>query len=88
MKNKISKTEAKEKMDEFFSNIKNKSPMEINKIKKLAMSFNIKLGNKKKEFCPNCFTVYNKCKLRIKGDFKTIQCNECGKIVRIKLKKT
>ena len=45
---KISKTQAKEIIENFFKNIKNKTPKEIKKIKKLAMRKNIPLKEKRK----------------------------------------
>ena len=85
MNKKISKTEAKEKIDEFFFDIKNKNPKEIKKIKKLAMRFNIKLGDKKKKFCKHCLAPYNNSKVRIKKKYKLIGCNTCGKVTKWKL---
>ena len=43
MKEKLSKTEAKKEIEEFFKDIKNKSTEEVKKIKKLAMKHSIKL---------------------------------------------
>jgi len=78
MNRKISKTEAKEKIESFFSDLKNKTPKEVMKTKKLAMKFNIKLGNRKKEFCKKCFTPYKNSKIRIQKGFKVILCENCG----------
>jgi RNase P subunit RPR2 len=67
MKKTMSKTQAKEKIEEFFKKIKLKSPKEIKKIKKLAMSFKIPLKEKRKLFCKYCFSPYStKEKIRIK----------------------
>lgn len=86
VKNKISKTEAKEKIEKFFSEIKNKSPKEVLKIKKLAMSKRISLKKYKTLFCSSCLEPYpGSEKIRIKGGFKTIKCPNCGKIKRIKI---
>ncbi len=40
---KVSKKEAEKKISEFLGEIENKTPKEIRKIKRLAMSYNIKL---------------------------------------------
>jgi RNase P subunit RPR2 len=86
MKKKISKTEAKEEIENFFKEIENKSPEEIRKIKRLSMNFKIPLKEKRKLFCPKCFKFYSgKEKVRIKGGIKSITCEECGKISRWKI---
>jgi RNase P subunit RPR2 len=84
---KISKNETKEQVDEFFNKIKNKSPEEIKKMKKIAMNKNIKLKDQRKKFCEKCLTPYSgKEKIRIKKGIKTITCEKCGKINRWKVK--
>lgn len=85
MKTEISKEEIKQKISDVFS--KNPSAEEIRKIKKLAMSKNIKLGEYKKEFCKKCYCFFNKenSSIRIKKGFKTVRCNNCSKISRYKL---
>jgi len=85
-KDKISKTEAKETIDKFFFDIKNKSQKEVLKIKKLAMSKRISLNKYKRLFCSSCLQPYSGSeKIRIKNGFKTIECSNCGKIKRIKI---
>ena len=86
MKEKLSKTEAKKEIEEFFSNIKNKSSKEIQKIKKLAMKHNIQLGNLRKKFCKKCYTPYKNTKTRIKNNIKSIVCENCEYISRWKIK--
>ncbi len=83
---KLSKIEAKKEIDEFFSNIKNKNPKEIKKIKRLAMKNNIQLGNLKKKFCKKCFTPYKNPKIRIKNNIKKITCENCKYVTRWKLR--
>jgi RNase P subunit RPR2 len=83
---KISKTEAEKQINDFFKDIKNKSPGEIKKIKKIAMSYKFPLKEKRKLFCSFCFTPYSgKEKIRIKNKIKSIICDNCGKIARWKL---
>ena len=86
MSKKISGTEAKKNIEKFFSNLKNKTPKEIKKIKKSAMSYNIQLKEKRKLFCKKCYTPYKNSKTRIKKGIKIIECQECGTISRWKLK--
>ncbi|MCR4327274.1 MAG: hypothetical protein NUV46_01710 [Nanoarchaeota archaeon] len=87
MAKKISKTEAREKIKNFFIEIKDKSPKEIKKIKKLSENQRISLGEHKKNFCKKCLFPFNgNEKIRIKKGSKTIECKNCGKIKRIKLK--
>ena len=88
MKTKLSKEETKEKIDEFFREIKNKTPREIKKIKQLAMRQNAKLGKHRREFCKKCLNHYTgKEKVRIKGEKKIVICNVCGKENRLGLLK-
>jgi RNase P subunit RPR2 len=84
---KISREEAKEKINDFFKETKNKTTKENKKIKKLAMSHNIPLRELRKKFCKKCYTPYSgKEKVRIKNGIKTIECNNCKKINRWKIK--
>ena len=86
MSKKLSKTEAQKKIENFFKNIKDKKPKEIKNIKRVAMSHNIPLKEKRKLFCKKCFTPYSgKEKIRIKDGKKTIVCESCGEKGRWKL---
>ncbi len=80
MNKKMSKAEAREKIEGFFSDVDNKKPEAVRKIKKLAMSYNIKLGEKRKLFCKKCYTFfsYKKSSIRINKNMKTIRCSVCG----------
>ena len=86
MSKKISKTEVKEKIENFFSNLKNKKPKEIKKIKKLAMKNNLQLKEHRRAFCKKCFIPYKNPKIRIKNKIKSVTCNNCGFISRWKIK--
>ena len=79
---KIFKTEAREKIEEFFRNLKDKTSKEVKKIKRLAMSHNIPLKEKRKLFCKKCLSPYKNAKIRIKNSRKIIICEECGKVSR------
>lgn len=85
MKTKLTKKQAEEKIKDFFKNIKRKKPEEIKKIKRLAMHYNIKLGEKRKKFCKFCFSPKLKVK-KIKKGIKIVECENCGKISRWKIK--
>jgi RNase P subunit RPR2 len=85
MKN-LSKTETREKILEFFSNIGEKSPKEVKKIKRLAMRSNLALGELRKKFCKKCLVPYTKPKTRIKNKTKSVTCRECGHVARWKIK--
>ena len=80
------KAEAEKKIDDFFMKIKTKSPKEIGKIKKLAMSHNFSLGDKRKAFCKKCFNPYKNPKVRIKNKLKSLTCEKCGYVSRWKIK--
>jgi RNase P subunit RPR2 len=82
MKKEISKNEAKKRIEEFFFNIKEKSPKEFKKIKRIAMKNRIPLKKYKHLFCKKCFTPYSFPKIRIKNKIKTIECKNCGFISR------
>ena len=82
---KISKTEAEKEIKDFFKEIQNKTPKEIKKIKKLAMRYNIKLGELRKKFCKKCYSTRLKI-LGIKNKTKRIICKSCGSIGGYRLK--
>ena len=83
MKTKLSKTEAKEKIDAFFKRSNFKSE-DVNKIKRLAMKFNIKLTEQRKLFCKKCLSKL-RGKLNITKTHKTVECASCGYKNKIKL---
>lgn len=87
MKTKISKKEAEKQIYDFFKSIKNKTPNEIKKIKRLAMNKKIPLKEKRKLFCKKCLNPYSgKEKVRIKNGMKSIECNNCEYISRWRIK--
>ena len=87
MKKDLSKSEVKEKIQKFCSEIKEKTPKKIKKIKKLAMDHNAKLGKFRKKFCKRCLNPYaDQEKIRIKNKLKTIICNNCGHVSRWRVK--
>jgi len=82
---KISKTEAEKEIKKFFENIENKSANDIKKIKKLAMGSNIQLKEMRKKFCKRCYSPNLKIK-NVKNRVKTIECKNCGNLMRWKMK--
>lgn len=82
---KLSKTESKEEIVEFFKDIETKSEKDIKKIKKLAMSQNIPLKELRKKFCKKCYSSLEG-KTRINNKIKSITCKECGNVTRWKIK--
>ena len=85
---KLSKSEATKQIEEFFSGIKNKTPKEVKKIKRLAANSNIRLCEKRKSFCKKCFMPYKNPKIRIGEGMKSIECRNCGYVARWKIKKS
>jgi len=85
MAKKISKSEAREEIEEFFKNVEGKTPKQIKKIKRLAMKHNIPLKEKRKLFCKNCLNPHRIPKIRIKDKMKIIMCKNCGYVSRWKL---
>jgi len=83
---KFSKTEVEKKIKDFFENIENKTPKEVKKIKKLAMSQNISLKDFRKKFCKKCFSPLENSKIRIKNGIKSVECKNCGFVNRWKIK--
>jgi RNase P subunit RPR2 len=86
MPKKISRTEAKKQIEEFFLNIKGKTPKEVKKIKKLAMGFNLPLKEKRKTFCKKCLSLYKVKKIRIRNKIKSVVCGNCGYVSRWRIK--
>jgi predicted Zn finger-like uncharacterized protein len=80
MKKKLSKTEACEKIKNFFLEIKGKNPEQIKKIKRLAMHHHISLRPWKRLFCKKCSSIFSvsNSDVRIKNGLKTIKCKKCG----------
>ncbi|MBU1252131.1 MAG: hypothetical protein KJ905_01555 [Nanoarchaeota archaeon] len=78
-----SKTDIIKEIEEFFLEIKNKTPK---KIKKLAMRYNVPLKEKRKTFCKKCFTPYENPKIRIKNKIKSVTCENCGSVSRWRIK--
>ena len=76
MKKRLSKTEAKEKIDSFFKK-SDFTTEEVKKIKRLAMKFNIKLKDYRKKFCKKCLSKL-KGKTRIFKNYKTVECSMCS----------
>jgi len=80
MKGKISKKEAKIIIDSFFQRNEFSSD-EVKKIKRLAMKFNIKLGNYRRFFCKGCSSKLSG-KLRVSKVYRTTKCEKCGYLNR------
>ena len=76
MKTKLTRIEAREKIDSFFKsdNFKQEG---VKKIKRLAMKFNIKLGSYRKLFCKKCLN-FLEGKIRVNKNYKSVECVKCG----------
>jgi len=89
---KLSKSEAKEKIEGFFKkeSLKSASPKDVKKIKRLAANKKIPLKEKRKLFCKECLMPYarKRPKIRIKDNMKVVECSNCGYVARWKLKYT
>lgn len=79
----MSKTEAVEKIKEFFSRNEFNSE-ECRNIKRLAMKFRIRLKEQRKSFCKKCFSQL-RGKIRIGNDHKSVECANCGFVNRWKI---
>lgn len=76
MKTNLSKTQVKEAIEKFFKQ-EDFTPEQLKKVKRIAMKFNIKLGDYRKAFCKKCLNPL-KGKLTITKTHKTIACRNCG----------
>lgn len=85
MKKDFSKKDALREIEHFFRHIKEKTPREVKKIKRLAMKYNIKLGNKKRLFCKKCLHPYIAPSIRIKNGYVHIGCEFCNHVAKWKL---
>lgn len=83
---KQNKIGAKEEIEVFFKNIKNKSAKDVKKIKRFSMKYKIPLKEKGKLFCKKCLIPYNNPKIRIKKQMKKVTCQKCGYVSKWKLK--
>lgn len=83
---KKNKKESESQIKEFFINLRDKTSNEVKKIKKVAMSQNIKLKEKRKAFCKKCLNPYVMPKIRIKNGMKIVVCDKCGAVSRWKIK--
>jgi len=86
MSKKLPKTEVQKQINEFFSDIKDKTPKQIKKIKKLAMRNSIQLKELRKKFCKKCYSVYRNPKIRIKNKMKSVICKNCNRVNRWRMK--
>jgi len=87
MNTKLSKTATQEIINDFFKKVKNKTPKDIKKIKRLAMSKKIALKENRKLFCKKCLNSYSgKEKIRIKNKIKSVECTKCKHLSRWKIK--
>ena len=82
----LSKTKTINAIEDFFSEIKTKNSEEVKKIKKLAMSHNVPLKERRKLFCKRCLNPYIKPKVRIKKGMKSTACENCGYVSRWRIK--
>lgn len=80
---KIGKKESQEQIRKFFED-KHDSE-EVRKIKKVAMSHNIKLKELRKKFCKKCYSMNLKVK-SIKKKMKVVECKDCKNTMRWGLK--
>jgi len=80
----LNKKQAQEYIEEFFKNIHNKNREQIRKVKRLAMHYKIRLGEKRKLFCKYCYSAKLKI-IKISKNIKTVKCENCGKLGRWKL---
>lgn len=80
----LSKTEAKKKIEEYFSRNKIESE-ETRKIKKIAMKHRIRLGEYRKRFCKKCYADLRNAKVRVTRNSKIVNCPSCNSAYRFRI---
>jgi RNase P subunit RPR2 len=83
MRDLITKTEAKKRIEQYFSK-NDLNPKETKKIKKLAMQYRIRLREERKRFCRKCFRDLMDGKVKISKTQKTVIC-KCGFVNKWKI---
>lgn len=87
MFDRISKKEIEERVKKFFSNDGEIDSEDVRKIRRLAMSRKIRLGEYRKRFCSKCYSDLDKNgKVRISRGYKVVECLKCGNVRKWKLK--
>ncbi|MSS74254.1 hypothetical protein EXS72_01285 [Candidatus Pacearchaeota archaeon] len=74
---KLSRKDAQEIIYRFFESQRIESA-QVKKIKKLAMTHRIRLGEYRKRFCKKCYVDLKFGKVRVSNRIKQIICNNCG----------
>lgn len=72
---KMSKKDVEKRIRDFFEK-ESFTSIEVKKIKRLAMKYNIKLGNYRRFYCKKCLSQL-RGKTRITKTHKTIECEKC-----------
>jgi RNase P subunit RPR2 len=87
-KTKYSRKDIQDKINKSFED-KVLTKEKLKKLKQLAMSKNIKLGDLRKKFCKGCYSLFTtkNSELRIKKPIMKIRCKDCGYITRYKINK-
>jgi len=85
MKIKINKIEVKKKIEEFFKR-KDFTPEQLKKVKRIAMKFNIKIGDYRRSFCKKCLNPLSG-KITLTKTHKTITCKRCNFKNKVRISK-
>ena len=81
----LSKKEIEELIKKTIDN--NPTPEMLKKLKRLAMSKNVKIGALQKSFCKKCYSLFPvNSEIRIKRELKRVTCKKCGYVTRYRLK--
>lgn len=83
---KTPKIDAQKQIKEFFSDMKNKTPKQVKKTKRIAMRNSIQLKDLRKKFCKKCCSVHRNPKIRIKNGLKSVTCENCGYVNRWRIR--
>lgn len=83
----MSRSGALLKINEFFLRRDELEPEEVKKMKRLAMKHRIRLGEKRRRFCSECFSdlKFNTKKTRVTKTHKIVECGKCGKVSKWKI---
>ena len=81
----LTKKESQNIIEDYFKK-DNLDPNSTKKIKKLAMTYRIRLGEYRKRFCKKCYSDLKLGKTRINKMYKQVSCLKCNAVNRWKIK--
>ena len=84
---KLNRKDAQVIVQEFFDNSQRIEPSQVKKMKTLAMTHRIRLGEYRKKFCKKCYVDLTLGTVRVNNGSKILTCGVCGTINKWIIKK-